>query len=257
MSRLKFNKKDHHYTLDNKPITGVTTILSVISKPALINWAANQAVDYIRDKIADQFQKEKILPRLDLPTILEEARKAHRQKRDKAGDIGTIAHLLIDDWIKNGKKTIEVSDQVKDKQDAQKITEMVLNFINWATENKLKFLASEQQVYSEKYWFCGTYDFLAKIDNKIYLGDVKTSSNIYPEMWAQCSGYQICEQEMNPKQKIDGHLIVNLKKDGKIQTKTSYDYAGYRKMFLGALAIYRQLNNGKQKNENHSIQKTK
>ena len=122
---------------------------------------------------------------------------------------------------------------------------MVANFINWARTEQVEFLASEKQVYSEKYWFCGTYDFLAKIDNKTYLGDIKTSSNIYPEMWAQCAGYQICQQEMNPDQRIDGHLIVNLKKDGSIQVKKSFDYAGYRKMFLGALAIYRQLNDAK------------
>jgi len=246
-NRLKFNQKNHHYTLDNKPITGVTTILQVISKPALINWSANMAVDYILNEInnlkPDDLNFSDFLIWIN-DQVGKEARKAHLKKRDKAGDIGIIAHSLIEDWIKNGKRTIEVSDRIKDKEDAQKITVMVLNFINWAKENKVQFLASERQVYSDKFWYCGTYDFLAKIDGKTYLGDIKTSSGIYPEMWAQCAGYQICEQEMNPKQKIDGHLIVNLKKDGKIQTKTSYDYAGYRKMFLGALAIYRQLNNG-------------
>ena len=37
MNRLKFEPKLHAYTLDDKPITGVTTILKIIAKPALIN----------------------------------------------------------------------------------------------------------------------------------------------------------------------------------------------------------------------------
>ncbi len=236
MSRLQFNPQGHHYLLDGKKITGVTTILNVIAKPALINWAANMAVDYIKMRFekAGDTRSEFYENPLELDRLLEEARKAHCQKRDKAGDIGTETHKWIEEWIKT-KGDIDIHPDTQ-------VRKMCQNFINWAETNKVKFLASEKRVYSEKFWFAGTYDFLAEIDGKTYLGDIKTSSGIYPEMWAQCAGYQICEEEQNPELKIDGNIIVNLKKDGTIQTKTSFDYVGYKKMFLSALVIYRQLN---------------
>ena len=232
MSRLQFNSKNHHYTLDDKPITGVTTILNMIAKPALINWAANMAVDYIDAKLPVKRDKNILqVDADDFKSILEQARKAHCQKRDKAGDIGTFVHKQIEKWI-NKEPTDKMTLQ------AQK---MFRNFTNWATENKVKFLASERQVYSEKYFFAGTYDFLCEIDGKTWLGDIKTSSGIYPEMFFQCAGYQICEEEMG-KRKIDGHIILNLKKDGTFKEKRSISNNDNKKAFLSALNLYRVIN---------------
>ena len=35
-----FDEKEHAYFLNGKPMMGCTTVLSVIAKPALIQWAA-------------------------------------------------------------------------------------------------------------------------------------------------------------------------------------------------------------------------
>ena len=126
--------------------------------------------------------------------------------------------------------------------DNHQLQKMAQNFINWAKKNKVKFLASEKRVYSEKYWFCGTYDFLCEIDKKIWLGDIKTSSGIYPDMFFQTAGYQICEEEMNPDLKIDGHIIVNIKKDGTINEKRSISNEDNKKAFLSALTLCRVIN---------------
>ena len=36
----------HSYTLDGQPIPGVTTIIGVLDKPALVGWAANTTAAY-------------------------------------------------------------------------------------------------------------------------------------------------------------------------------------------------------------------
>ena len=88
------------YTLDGQRMTGVTTVLSVIAKPALIGWAANMAVDYVKDYIKvhpdvrGQDQLDKLL------VVVEEARTAHTKAKEKAGDVGTLAHKKIEVWIK-------------------------------------------------------------------------------------------------------------------------------------------------------------
>ena len=212
MSEIKFNEKAHRYTLDGKPLTGVTTILGVIAKPALIQWSANMAVDYL---IAN-------------PGDYKGARKAYAIKRDAAADIGTIAHKWIEDWI-NGEKPKENPE----------VSHMTDNFVEWATDNEVEFLASEKIVYSKKHWFAGTLDFLCKIKGKTYLGDIKTSSGIYDEYFFQTSAYQLALQE-HEDIKIDGHVIVNCKKDGGFNKKFSFDYDKNIKAFLGALDIYRR-----------------
>ena len=48
---------------------------------------------------------------------------------------------------------------------------------------------------------------------------------------------------MEPDTKIDGHIIVNIKKDGKLETKESYAYDTNIKGFLGLLVAYKVKNN--------------
>src|SRR3990167_8357852 len=99
----KFDDKQHIHTLDGTPLHGVTTVLQVISKPSLIQWSANMAVEYVKNNplsleqdgldgvIGTNYQ------------ILEKARFAHRQKKEKAGDWGTAVHEAIEEWIKEKK----------------------------------------------------------------------------------------------------------------------------------------------------------
>ena len=85
MNKFTFDPKTHSYYLEvngeKKRMTGVTTILGVISKPFLIPWAANMAVDYIEKffKENDEFKDE------TLAEVLTEARKAHSQKNIRSG----------------------------------------------------------------------------------------------------------------------------------------------------------------------------
>lgn len=240
MNRLQFEPNRHRYTLDDKPITGVTTILGVIAKPALINWSANMAVDYIKNNL----KRDDLITQKDFDLVLSEARKAHTRKRDKAGDIGTAVHGECENWIRAEYLKLKPKEnpeynEVSDKNMADK---MIKHFKDWAIKNKVKFIASERQVFSEKYFFCGTYDFLCELDGKIWLGDIKTSNGIYPEFFFQCAGYQICEEEMDGT-KIDGHIIVNLKKDGKFDEKRSVSNKNNKTAFLSALNLYRIINN--------------
>lgn len=224
-NRLTFKADGHTYLLDEKPITGVTTILGVINKPALLSWAAGCAVDFIATAQS-----------LDAG-ILKDAVTAYAKKRDKAGDIGTLAHEIIAQYIQN-----QIADIKKPIAIPESVAPMYLNFVKWAEDNKVKFISSEQRVYSEKSWYCGTYDFDCEIDGKLYLGDLKTSSGIYPEMFFQTAAYQNAVQEMAKPNEVPiyGNLIVNCKKDGTFDCQMTEEYEQNLKAFMGALAIYRR-----------------
>ena len=56
-----FEEKTHSYFLDEKPLTGITTILGVISKPSLIGWASRMACEYVRDNLKSLEELEEVL----------------------------------------------------------------------------------------------------------------------------------------------------------------------------------------------------
>ena len=162
MPTLTFEKKGHKYLLDGKPLTGVTSVLQAIAKPALIQWSADMAVKYVREKT----EGLEAIGKQQLEEILEEARLAHRRKKEEAGSKGTDVHEIIEENIKA---------TISDPTGSYMIygNEQVRKFFDWVIENKVKFLASEQQVYSETHWLAGTYDFLCEINGKKYVGDIK------------------------------------------------------------------------------------
>ena len=229
--KFEFDERSHRYFLDEKPVTGVTTILGVIAKPFLIPWASKMAVEHIKENsesgefigMGECYVVHK--------NILEDARKAHAQKRDKAGDIGTLAHKWIENHVRGQNNPI--TDDIKP---------MIDNFLKWEEENKPKYLESELRVYSEKNWYAGTLDLMMEIDGEVWLGDIKTGSGIYPEHFLQCAAYQLALQEMGKYPNIKGHLIINLRKDGKMETKRSISFEKDMEVFLAALTIYRRLN---------------
>ena len=215
---FRFDPVHHRYYLGEKQLTGVTTILGVLAKPQLLPWASKEACEYVQQNLKSMDELE---------SVLAKAKNAYAQKRDKAADIGTLAHSWISDYIggKNPKRNEEIAI----------ITD---NFLKWVEEAKPKFLASEKVVHSKQHWFAGTLDFIAEIGGKQYLGDIKTGSGIYQEMWWQTSGYQLALEEIEPEWKIDGHIIVNPTKEGKLNVESNFFYPENVKGFLAALQIY-------------------
>jgi len=234
MEKYRFNKEEHLHQIEIngewKDLTGCTTVLSVIAKPALISWAANMVVKYIIENAP--FTKEGYL--ID-ESLLEEARKAHTKRKEKAGGYGKETHKkieeIITDAIKNNNGLIQ-SIETNEKS--------IKNFIDWAIKNKVKFLESEKNIFSEKLFIGGIVDFVCEIEEQIWIGDIKTSgSGIWPDNFWQCAGYHLMLKEMELYPNITGYLILNLKENGEILEKRSISNEDNIKAFLACLDIYR------------------
>lgn len=248
-----FDKKEHIYTLDGKPLTGVTTVLKVIAKPALIQWAANEAVKYIKENCTPVYITE------DNPIyegvyeeVLEEARLAHRKKKKEAGEKGTDVHAYIEAFITSAINIGQgfISPRAHSKAEGVKfepnnVSELakiqVQKFCDWALDKNVRFLSCEQQVYSEKHWIAGTYDFIAEIDGKKFVGDIKTSNAIYGrEYFAQTAAYRLMLEEKG-ETGFTGSVVVRLGKDGSSEVMFSEDYQEDKKLFLACLDVYRSM----------------
>jgi hypothetical protein len=239
MDNFEFDEKRHLYRLNGKPITGVTTILSVLNSPWLMSWSANMVVEYIKKfgKPSQKRDSNHIDSYIVTTDQLELARTYHQTITRSAGDIGKRVHKWIEEWV---RAQIDESPYVfpLPEPDLKHITD---NFVRWVKENNVKFIASEKKLYSKKHWYAGTMDIAMEIGNKVWIGDIKTGGGISPRMFFQTAAYQQALQETEDFPKIEGNIIINVKKDGTMNVEKSYGFDTNFKGFLACLQIYHSL----------------
>jgi hypothetical protein len=223
-----YNDEKHEYRLDDELLPGVTTILGTLSKPALIQWAANMACDYINSVM---IEGKPIT--LD---VIKEARTAHAKKRDKAAGQGTDVHAEIEKYIKSC-----IADGVTHAHSVNE-AHQVSRFVDWAMTNAVVFHDSERVLHSVEHKFAGTCDFTATVGGRKLVGDIKTTSGIYDlSPFLQCAAYQIMLREAGETGYV-GSVIIRLGKDGTFEEFYRNDDLGEdMETFLSLLKVYKQL----------------
>jgi hypothetical protein len=175
---LKKVSKVHtiYKTEDGQRVCGVTTILSVLAKPALIAWANRLGLEGIDSS----------------------------KYTDKAARIGTLAHYLIQCHIE--KTTPDLNEY--SPFEISKAENALLSFLEWEKGKDIEPIANEMQLVSEKHKFGGTIDYYCKINGLYTLVDFKTGSGIYDEHYYQTCAYR---QAMIEKgYKVDQIRILNI-----------------------------------------------
>jgi hypothetical protein len=259
-----FDADTHSYYFDGKPMTGCTTILGVLAKPALIQWAANEVVKYLetdgKTRTLNGMAEDGSILYAISETALQEARTAHARKRDDAAEKGTDLHALVEEYVRD-MITYGGAAEYGTKAERKPIEP----FMQWAIKNKIRFIASEKRLYSKELWVAGTCDLVFEKDGKRYVGDIKTYAKIWDRVpFFQCAGYSIMWEEMeaarwNGRHKaklpstradlpvmIDGYCVLRLSKDGTFEDLWSFDVEGDKSAFLACVTLYRRLQEFKQ-----------
>jgi len=234
--KLVFDSGRHQYHVNGKRVWGVTSIIGILDKPALMYWAVNQAMEYLQRELKPGIALDEV----EIKSILAEAKRAHTVKKNKATDIGTMTHGWIEKYIKAATKREKLPKRPVNKE----MNNAIDCFFNWMKKNKAKFISSERKIYSKKYKYAGMVDLDVKINGKRTVVDIKTSNGIYPEYFLQGVAYMIAlEEEL--KVKYDGGItILQLPKEGSklipfnAQNINGKEIAAYKKAFLGCLPIY-------------------
>ena len=234
----RFNEAKHLHEIlvenEWKALTGCTTVLSVLAKPALIQWSANEAVKYAIEHAVDKGVEDGIPYYYINADTLEEAKTAHRKKKEKAGEAGTDVHNEVQKLVMG---QIERNNGMFSGNEVHE-NPQVQHFINWAVQNKVKFLETEKGVYSRSYFIGGILDLIVEMDGELWIADIKTGSGIYPEHFAQMAGYEIMMSEMGYPP-LKGSIVLNLKKTGEFEEKRSVSNEDAKELFLACLKIYR------------------
>ncbi len=142
---------------DGTLLPGVTTVLSVINKPALVPWANRLGLEGIKSS----------------------------EYVDELAAIGTLAHHLIECHLTAGSPDISgyTPDQVSLAENA------VASFHAWARGKAVETRQTEWPLVSEAHRYGGTLDWYGLVDGVLSVIDFKTSSAIYDDHCYQLAGY--------------------------------------------------------------------
>ena len=242
-----FDSKKHAYTLEGKPMMGVTSVLSIIAKPALVGWSAKMVCEYIKNNcLVTHIPETELNGYIVSEEDLVKAQVHHVRKKENAGQKGNDTHAEIEGYVKycikhsDGWAKPESEDDMYDVDGSAGLK----SFILWATLNNIKFRDSEKRMYSKEWWVAGTADLFFEKDGKTYCGDIKTMKKLWDNTpFIQCAAYSkmIFESEGT---KIDGVCIINIPKEtNQVETFYRYDLEGDTKAFEAALTLYKAVNN--------------
>lgn len=185
-------------------VPSVTTVLSVLAKPALIKWAHGLG-----------------LKGIDMDGYV-----------DELAGIGTLAHRMILDHLRgDATETACYTPQQVDLAE-----NCFLKYLEWERQHSVEPLIVETPLVSSEYGFGGTPDFYGMIDGQLCLMDFKTGKGIYEDYWYQLGGYSLVLAE-----RPSCYRILNIGRDEseRFVEAQREDIDAEREIFLHALAIYK------------------
>ncbi len=168
------------YSINGVKVPGVTTIISRFKEAGgLLHWA---------------FEQGKACERGEINSLYD--------KRDSAGESGTLAHALVEAYI--DKRPLPDISKEETSIAAQAIQGFE-NFKQWHSESNIEIISQEGILVSSEYMFGGCPDAIGKNSRgEFCLLDWKTSNGIYSDYLLQLAAYGYLWNSNNPDNPITG-----------------------------------------------------
>ena len=232
---LRFDKEEHIYYRVNElgnltPVDGVTTVCGIIDKShALVPWAAKMVVEkllrIIPTETVDNVISLRHLTLEEFTRFALDAKGAHKEKLESAGDIGRAAHQCLEDSIKHAivesGNTVQTLVNLPFDAQAEHCARVALA---WMQAHKVRWTDTERKIYSREHNYAGTLDAIAYVsscddraccpeafEDRLCLIDFKTSNALRTDYCLQVAAYQqaIVEELGTP---IKSRIILRLGK---------------------------------------------
>jgi len=231
---LSFREDKHWYSVDGDYVPSVTTILNVISKPALMPWAVKMGADWFESNCESFSNAE-----LSIKDMVKGIKGAYRKKSQDALNIGEAVHA----WCEQAIKFKLGEGTMPSLPDNPIVRESIENFRDWTKENDVKWLSSEEKVYNRKYKYAGTVDAVAEVNGTFGVIDFKTSKRLYDEYDLQVSAYGETVEDIYGRDCESSWLLRFDKENGSFEARElkGEDHAENFMAFYGALSLYNRL----------------
>ena len=223
-----------------QPQSGVTGVTKLCTPPQpLMAWAVRIALERTKKLLMEagcEGDHAVLLYEAELDKILAEAKKADTEELEAAGDTGSAAHDWIEQYIRatiSGRTERRLELLAKFPED-ERAANACLAALVWMVEHHVRWISTEEKVFSRLYGYAGTMDGLAWVDSctdpiccphpyggvhgpsRLALPDWKTSNALRLGYVMQTAAYQQAKQEESGV-KIEERWINRLGKDDKAE----------------------------------------
>lgn len=230
--KLYGKTKSHqkYFNLQHKKVPGCTTVIEQLgwNKRTLMGWVKKEC-----DAGNDPFKKA-----------------------DKAADIGTCAHWMVQCLLEGYEPDLsEFAPAVVAQADRARGS-----FIKWIQEVNFLPIGTEVQLVNPAYDYGCTIDIVGMVNGKFSIVEIKTSAAIYPENWVQVASqahalqngllYCFKDSHITPTTFPDCHIIRLGKDSAEFQWETKDNLSSHWAIFLNCLSLYylqKEIKGGKKK----------
>lgn len=169
-NELKFDKKKHEYTVGNKKVLSVTTVLPDIP--------------------------EHLLYKQFFIDATHKGIRVHEQVD------------IINKYYMEEKKVPYPSDMYKDCLQTDK--PYIESYVKFLKAHKPEIILSEKKMFHSELFYAGTVDLVAIVKGKLSVLDVKTTSRVAPYARLQLAAYVRMYNLCYPERKAFNRYIVHL-----------------------------------------------
>ena len=138
--------------------------------------------------------------------------KNYRDERDKAANVGTVVHDMVEAFIHGDSVELVLEKAELEGADADKAGVSFDAFKRWATLISFTPLVTEIPLVSERMQTGGTLDLVAGTSLGTCVVDWKAANKVYPEYLVQGATYSAIWDEARPEEfeanEIDGGFIL-------------------------------------------------
>jgi hypothetical protein len=183
------NGRFYRHPLKGNKVPSITNITNIKAKPGIAGWGYRTEAEFVADNLPAISQLK------DRGAIIDLVRQAPYRSTDQSSLTGDVVHDWIDRYIKGEKiPDDEFAAPFVTKNDkkimlstsaGRTARNMWTQFLGIEEKYPINWLMSETTVWSEKYDYAGTLDWIANIGPSTTLGDTKTGNNVYPEVGMQ------------------------------------------------------------------------
>ena len=148
--------EERFYPIGDRWVPSVTTILGAVypKSPFLIDWK------------------------------MQNGKEESKRIMEEAAEEGTLVHETIERLIQG--------ETIKAEELSSKGRKCIQAFLAWYRKFNPKIISNELRVDYDvrgEYGYAGTIDLVVEIDGEIWIVDVKTSANVWPEHHLQVTAY--------------------------------------------------------------------
>lgn len=163
-------------------LPSVTTVLNIMAKPALVAWAERQGIQAAIRAIHTAPGPDPWPVLNDTEGLTNHAQAVLKSESAERMNAGSMMHEALLSYAEGSLKLEDVTEDFRPTAEAFEV---------WLSDNAVTVTHVEWAVYDPDEGLGGTLDIAGTMgDGTSFVGDLKSSSNVYPEHVAQVAGYE-------------------------------------------------------------------